>query len=87
MLLTAAALSPRWRIGLPERLGAGARADDHPLWVHAASVGEILAARHLVDSLRAKGHRVVASTSTATGREVMARARPDVPCRLAPLDL
>jgi 3-deoxy-D-manno-octulosonic-acid transferase len=86
VLLGAAAFSPRWRIGLGERLGAGARAHDHPLWVHAASVGEILAASRLVDALQAKGHRVLASTMTATGREVMGVARPGVPCRIAPLD-
>ena len=86
LLLGAAVVSPRWRVGLRERLGAGARAHDHPLWVHAASVGEILAASHLVDALQSKGHAVVASTSTATGREVMSVARPGLPCRIAPLD-
>ena len=86
LLLGAAALSPRWRTGLGERLGAGPRATGHPLWVHAASVGEILAASRLVDALQSKGHAVVTSTSTTTGREVMSRARPNVSCRLAPLD-
>lgn len=85
-LLVAAALSPRWRTGLRERLGTGARVEDHPLWVHAASVGEILAASRLLDALQAKGHRVVASTSTPSGRRVLSEVRPGVPCRLAPLD-
>jgi 3-deoxy-D-manno-octulosonic-acid transferase len=80
------ALVPRWRIGWQERFGGGARRAPGAVWVHGASVGEILAASRLVDSLRSKGHEVVTSTSTPTGREVMRRARPDVECRLAPLD-
>jgi 3-deoxy-D-manno-octulosonic-acid transferase len=86
LLLGAAVASPRWRVGLRERLGAGAAVPDHPLWVHASSVGEILAASHLVDALQAKGHAVVTSTSTATGRDVMTAARPGLSCRIAPLD-
>jgi len=49
-------------------------------------VGEILAASRLIDRLLAVGERVMASTWTASGREVMWRTRPEVPCRLAPLD-
>ena len=54
--------------------------------MHAASVGEILAAVRLVDELARAGYPVVASTVTPSGREVMRRQRPDVPCHLAPLD-
>jgi 3-deoxy-D-manno-octulosonic-acid transferase len=82
----ALALSPRWRIGWRERIGAGESVSPGAVWVHGASVGEIQAAFRLVDALRAKGHRVIASTSTTTGRNVLRRARPDVPSRLAPLD-
>jgi 3-deoxy-D-manno-octulosonic-acid transferase len=86
--LAAAALALRrgWRTGFPERLGLHPRGAPGPVWVHAASVGEILAAARLVDELREAGHAVVTSTVTLAGREVMRRARPDVPCHLAPLD-
>ena len=56
------------------------------VWIHASSVGEILAASRLVDRLAKQGRAVIASTWTVTGRDVLRRARPDVPCRLAPLD-
>jgi 3-deoxy-D-manno-octulosonic-acid transferase len=84
--LGALALRPSWRAGWRERLGAaGARAPG-AVWVHGASVGEITAATRLIDRLRKAGLDVVASTTSLTGREVMRRARPDVPCQLAPLD-
>ena len=86
--LGAAALTlrPDWRAGWQERLGAGERPDAGSIWVHGASVGEILSVSRLIDRLLGAGYRVTASTWTVSGREVMRRARPDIPCRLAPLD-
>jgi 3-deoxy-D-manno-octulosonic-acid transferase len=87
VLGTAAALRPRWRVGLGERLGAhpacsGAR----PIWVHGASVGEVRAALALLDALAARGHALALSCMTATGRALAREARPALASGLAPLD-
>ncbi|WP_280566652.1 lipid IV(A) 3-deoxy-D-manno-octulosonic acid transferase, partial [Chromohalobacter sp. 296-RDG] len=56
-----------------ERLGLIADAADGPptIWLHAASVGEVLAARPLIEALaeRHADHRLVVTTMTATGAE------------------
>ena len=70
-----------WRRGrepgsLRERFGrlpAAVNPDRRPsVWVHAVSVGEALAARPLLRALRAAypAHRLVVSTTTATGQRV-----------------
>jgi 3-deoxy-D-manno-octulosonic-acid transferase len=79
-------LKPGWREGASERLGLRGPRAPGSVWVHGASVGEILAATRLLDALRQHGRAVVASTSTTTGQAVLARTRPDVPRCLAPLD-
>ena len=76
------AARPRFRPGLAERFGwyeksklqilAGAR----PIWVHAASVGEVSAAGMLIAALKAKfpDQKIVFSTFTDTGNQMARRA-------------
>jgi len=71
----------KYRAGLGERLGripARLRDPSHlpVIWIHAVSVGEVVAITGLVFALRQKfsDYRVVVSTTTATGQK-MARQR------------
>jgi 3-deoxy-D-manno-octulosonic-acid transferase len=77
--------SGRYRAGLAGRLGrvpdavreAGLRTLESGtglIWVHAVSVGEVLAASHLVGELRAAGFVVAVSTTTQAGQD-LARKR------------
>ncbi len=78
--------------GLSERLGrvpAAARGLRQPLWMHAASVGEVLAAQPLIEQLRRRRPdlRILVSTTSVAGRET-ARAQLGVDgVMLSPLDL
>jgi 3-deoxy-D-manno-octulosonic-acid transferase len=70
----------KYRAGLGERLGSVPEhlrdGTQRTLWVHAVSVGEVLAVSTLVKRLRElyPKHRVVLSTTTATGNQ-LARER------------
>ncbi len=77
------ATTERYREGLRQRLGAvpaqlvAAVRGKRVVWVHAVSVGEVLAASRLVGELEAAlgdGFRVVISTTTRTG-QALARER------------
>jgi len=77
------ATTQRYREGLRQRLGAVPAAlrqavqGKHVVWVHAVSVGEVLAASRLVGELEAAlgaGWVVVVSTTTRTG-QALARER------------
>lgn len=80
------ATSGKYREGLLERLGfiprrVRAAHDEKPVvWIHAVSVGEVLAASRLIEELTCRGReywkpwRVVISTTTRTGQK-LARER------------
>ncbi|HEX4605673.1 MAG TPA: 3-deoxy-D-manno-octulosonic acid transferase [Candidatus Angelobacter sp.] len=71
---------PKYRSGLRERLGAVPErlrnARPGGIWVHAVSVGEVLAVGQLIAELRAKypDRQILVSTTTATGQQ-LARTR------------
>jgi 3-deoxy-D-manno-octulosonic-acid transferase len=70
------ATSGKYREGLSERLGrvpGRVLHDDRPvIWVHAVSVGEVLAAGRLIEELSARvpGWRIMISTTTRTGQKI-----------------
>lgn len=83
----------RCRRGLPQRLGFFP--DDQPcdgrpvLWIHAVSLGEVVAAVPLVRALRARypAYRILVTTVTETGREAVEQRLAGVAeHRYAPLD-
>jgi 3-deoxy-D-manno-octulosonic-acid transferase len=70
----------KYRAGLRQRLGAvprnlKANAGKPSIWLHAVSVGEVVAASGVVEALREKfpSHRVLISTTTNTGQKLAAR--------------
>jgi 3-deoxy-D-manno-octulosonic-acid transferase len=72
----------KYRKGLAERLGwvpsrLGLPGEEEPvIWIHAVSVGEVLAVAGLVEELRRRfpRHKIFVSTTTDTG-QALARAR------------
>jgi 3-deoxy-D-manno-octulosonic-acid transferase len=72
----------KYRAGLAERMGKvparilAADRGKRVIWIHAVSLGEVLAVGGLVEKMRAAlpDHRVLVSTTTNTGQE-LARKR------------
>jgi len=87
-------VSGRYRAGLAGRLGripAGLReavAGRNVIWVHAVSVGEVLAASRMIEELRAAmpGVMIAVSTTTETGQELARKRFPESPVFYLPLD-
>jgi len=80
--------------GLSERLGelpdaVRALVGRQPLWVHAASVGEVLACGPLVDGLRASRPQrpILITTTSLTGRETARKLSGVDAAMLMPFDL
>jgi 3-deoxy-D-manno-octulosonic-acid transferase len=70
----------KYRAGLRQRFGAvpaalAGRAEKPAIWVHAVSVGEVVASSAVVTALREKfpSHRVLLSTTTSTGQKLAAQ--------------
>jgi len=69
----------KYRAGLRQRFGAvrpvlARRGEKRAIWIHAVSVGEVVASSAVVTALRQKfpSHRVVISTTTSTGQKLAA---------------
>ena len=66
----------KYRAGLRQRFGAVppalAGSEKPAIWVHAVSVGEVVASSAVVEALRQKfpSHRVLVSTTTSTGQKL-----------------
>lgn len=96
------ATSGRYRAGLAGRLGvlpagldetialrgAGGDAAAGLLWLHAVSVGEVLAAQRLIAELQVAlpGYLLVVSTTTETGQQIARAKLRGVPVFYYPLD-
>jgi 3-deoxy-D-manno-octulosonic-acid transferase len=70
----------KYRAGLRQRFGAvpphlAARTNKPTLWVHAVSVGEVVASSAVITALqeRLPSHRIVISTTTNTGQKLAAQ--------------
>lgn len=76
--------------GLPQRFGWGGPWPDKPgaLWIHAASVGEVRAAEHVLRALptRFEGVPRFLTTTTVNGKELAERLGLADVVRLAPVD-
>jgi 3-deoxy-D-manno-octulosonic-acid transferase len=73
-----------------ERRGfAGVERPDGPLiWIHGASVGEVLAAATLIERLRALNVRILLTSGTVTSAEIIAKRFPaDVIHQYIPFDV
>src|SRR5579872_2285325 len=87
------ATQARYRAGLRARLGRvpdglGAGNTKPGIWVHAVSVGEVLAVSRLVDEMRKRfpDYEIFVSTTTATGQELARKRWGEAHAFFCPLD-
>ncbi|HHI69852.1 MAG TPA: 3-deoxy-D-manno-octulosonic acid transferase [Rhodobacteraceae bacterium] len=59
---------PLYRQYMGERFGGGAAVPEGAIWIHGVSLGEMRAARPLVDALLKRGEQVLITNITAAGR-------------------
>lgn len=89
------ATSGRYRAGLTQRLGGVPRSLRESVegravvWVHAVSVGEVVAAARLIEELRQRlpGWMFAVSTTTDTGQRLAKQKMPGTPVFYLPIDL
>src|ERR1700716_4042866 len=93
--LAPALIKRRLKLGkeAPERVGErrGMSADVRPhgplVWIHGASVGEVLAAAPLIEKLRALNMRILLTSGTVTSAEIVAKRFPaDIIHQYVPYD-
>ncbi|MEW6642584.1 MAG: 3-deoxy-D-manno-octulosonic acid transferase [Pseudomonadota bacterium] len=75
------------RVGERRGFASVARPDGPLIWIHGASVGEVLAAAGLIERLRALNVRILLTSGTVTSASIVAKRFPaDVIHQYVPLD-
>lgn len=81
----------KYRAGIGQRLGdiPHREREGHSIWIHAVSVGELLAARPLIRELQARWpqHEIVVTYTTRTAAEIARKELKGVYHCYSPLDL
>ena len=84
----------KYRTGWSERLGRVPdrlfnRVAEHTIWIHAVSVGEVLAISHVIEGLKLQlpGWRIVVSTTTDAGQKLARQRFGENDVFYLPLDL
>jgi 3-deoxy-D-manno-octulosonic-acid transferase len=88
LLALASLLNARHKGDFSARFGGRLpTATDHPVWIHAASVGEISSIRPLLAHLQERKIPLLVTTFTQSGLAHLRELFPDLPSSLLPLEL